>query len=245
LNDDESYVQKIYQLLDLVDSAIKEPPSRNTEPFLMPVESVFSLSGRGTVCTGRVERGQLKLGEAVDILGFHPAVQKTTVAGIEMFHKLMDDCRTGDNVGLLVKNVKKDQIQRGHCIVKSGTAQPSRRFKCTAYFLTKDEGGRHTPFSSDYEPIFYFRTASIPGHLWFPEEGELKWENVAKTGGARSALLTQKDGERTMVLPGDTREMYVELRTPLAIEKQLTFAMREGGRTIGAGVVLETFPEKF
>lgn len=244
LEGDPKYVPKIQDLLDACDTAILDPPNRSNEPFLMPIETVFSITGKGTVCTGRVERGRAKLNEPVEILGFNPPIQKTSLTGIEMFHKLLDSCESGDNVGLLCKGLKKDQVKRGHVLAAPGSVKPILRMKCRAYFTTKEEGGRSRGVSSDYEPIFYIRTAAVAGRMWLPEEGEVDWSLMKSSGGKREEAIKKSGGERVVIMPGDTRELYVMLQQPLAIEPQTTFAMREGGVTVGAGVVLEVYPEK-
>ncbi|HEX8675458.1 MAG TPA: EF-Tu/IF-2/RF-3 family GTPase, partial [Longimicrobium sp.] len=183
------------------------------KPFLMPVEDVFSITGRGTVATGRIERGIIKVGETVDLVGMNSA-KSTTVTGVEMFRKLLDEGQAGDNVGLLLRGVAKDDIQRGMVLAKPKTITPHTTFKAEVYVLTKEEGGRHTPFFNGYRPQFYFRTTDVTGSAALPEGVE-------------------------MVMPGDNVQMVVELITPIAMEKELRFAIREGGRTVGAGVVTE------
>jgi elongation factor Tu len=201
----------IMKLMDAVDKYIPEPKRATDKPFLMPVEDVFSISGRGTVVTGRIERGIVKVGEEVEIIGLRPTV-KTTITGIEMFRKLLDEGRAGDNAGLLLRGTKKEEVERGQVIAKPGSITPHKKFKCEAYILTKEEGGRHTPFFQGYRPQFYFRTTDVTG------------------------VVTLKAGTE-MVMPGDRVEMEVELIAPIAMEKELRFAIREGGRTVGAGVV--------
>jgi len=203
----------IMKLMEAVDAYIKEPQRVTDKPFLMPVEDVFSISGRGTVVTGRIERGIIKVGEEVEIVGIRPTV-KTTVTGIEMFRKLLDEGRAGDNAGCLLRGTKKEEVERGQVLAKPGSVMPHKKFKCEAYILTKEEGGRHTPFFNGYRPQFYFRTTDVTG------------------------VTTLKKGTE-MVMPGDRVEMDVELITPIAMEKELRFAIREGGRTVGAGVVTE------
>jgi len=203
----------IQELLDAVDAHIPEPVRDIDKPFLMPIEDVFSISGRGTVVTGRVERGLIKLQEEVDIVGFRPTT-KTVITGIEMFRKLLDEGRAGDNVGLLLRGIKRDDVERGQVIAKPASITPHTRFKCEVYVLTKEEGGRHTPFFQGYRPQFYFRTTDVTGTVKLPEGVE-------------------------MVMPGDNVSMEVTLITPVALEKELRFAIREGGRTVGAGVVSE------
>lgn len=208
----------IDKLMEACDSYIKEPARLTDKPFLMPVEDVFSISGRGTVVTGRIERGIIKIGEEIEIVGITPTV-KTTITGIEMFRKLLDEGRAGDNAGCLLRGTKKEEVQRGQVLAKPGSVQPHKNFKCEAYILTKEEGGRHTPFFNGYRPQFYFRTTDVTG------------------------VCTLKKGTE-MVMPGDRAEMEVELITPIAMEKELRFAIREGGRTVGAGVVVEILPDK-
>jgi len=203
--------QKITELMDAVDSYIPEPVREIDKPFLMPVEDVFSITGRGTVATGRIERGIIKVGESVELVGFG-AEKTTTVTGVEMFRKLLDEGQAGDNVGLLLRGVAKDEIERGMVLAKPKTITPHTKFKAEVYVLTKEEGGRHTPFFNGYRPQFYFRTTDVTGSAALPEGVE-------------------------MVMPGDNVQMTVELITPIAMEKELRFAIREGGRTVGAGVV--------
>ena len=204
----------IKELMDAVDDYIPTPDRKADMPFLMPVEDVFTISGRGTVATGRVERGQLKLGEEVEIIGLTDERRKTVVTGIEMFHKLLDYAEAGDNVGTLLRGVAKTEIERGQVLCKPGSIHPLTKFVGQVYVLTKDEGGRHTPFFNNYRPQFYFRTTDVTGVITLPEGTE-------------------------MCMPGDNVDMNVELITPLAIEKGLRFAIREGGRTVGSGVVIE------
>ena len=205
----------IKELMDAVDEYIPTPERNDNLPFLMPVEDVFTISGRGTVATGRVERGQLKLGEEVEIIGLTDERRKTVVTGIEMFHKLLDYAEAGDNVGTLLRGVAKTEIERGQVLCKPGSIHPLTKFVGQVYVLTKDEGGRHTPFFNNYRPQFYFRTTDVTGVITLPEGTE-------------------------MCMPGDNVDMKVELITPIAIEKGLRFAIREGGRTVGSGVVIET-----
>ena len=207
--------QCIKELMDAVDTWIPTPDRKEDMPFLMPVEDVFTISGRGTVATGRVERGQLKLGEEVEIVGLSDEKRKTVVTGIEMFHKLLDYAEAGDNVGTLLRGVAKTEIERGQVLAKPGSIHPLTKFVGQVYVLTKDEGGRHTPFFNNYRPQFYFRTTDVTGVITLPEGTE-------------------------MCMPGDNVDMKVELITPIAIEKGLRFAIREGGRTVGSGVVIET-----
>ena len=205
--------QKITALMDAVDSYIPEPVRETDKPFLMPVEDVFSITGRGTVATGRIERGIIKVGETVELVGMN-SEKSTTVTGVEMFRKLLDEGRAGDNVGLLLRGVAKDEIERGMVLAKPKSISPHTKFKAEVYVLTKEEGGRHTPFFNGYRPQFYFRTTDVTGTANLPEGVE-------------------------MVMPGDNVQMSVELITPIAMEKELRFAIREGGRTVGAGVVTE------
>ena len=204
----------IKELMDAVDSYIPTPPRDDSLPFLMPVEDVFTISGRGTVATGRVERGQLKLSEEVEIVGLTEEKKKTVVTGIEMFHKLLDFAEAGDNIGALLRGVDRQGIERGQVLAKPGSIHPHTKFKGQVYVLSKDEGGRHTPFFNNYRPQFYFRTTDVTGVITLPEGVE-------------------------MCMPGDNVEMSVELITPIAIEKGLRFAIREGGRTVGSGAVTE------
>ncbi len=203
----------IAELMDAVDSFIPEPVRPVEKPFLMPIEDVFSISGRGTVVTGRVERGIVKVGEEVEIVGIRPT-QKTVATGVEMFRKLLDEGRAGDNVGVLLRGTKREEVERGMVLAKPGSITPHTKFKAEVYILTKEEGGRHTPFFNGYRPQFYFRTTDVTGVAQLPEGTE-------------------------MVMPGDNVVMVVELITPIALEKELRFAIREGGHTVGAGVVVE------
>ena len=204
----------IKELMDAVDSWIPTPDRKEDMPFLMPVEDVFTISGRGTVATGRVERGKLNLNEKVEIVGLSDEKRETTVTGIEMFHKLLDYAEAGDNIGALLRGVAKTEIERGQVLSKPGSIHPHTKFVGQVYVLTKDEGGRHTPFFNNYRPQFYFRTTDVTGVITLPEGTE-------------------------MCMPGDNVDMNVELITPIAIEKGLRFAIREGGRTVGSGVVIE------
>ena len=204
----------IKELMDAVDSYIPTPDRKADMPFLMPVEDVFTISGRGTVATGRVERGQLKLSEEVEIVGLTDEKKKTVVTGIEMFHKLLDYAEAGDNIGALLRGVDRNGIERGQVLAKPGSIHPHTKFKGQVYVLSKEEGGRHTPFFNNYRPQFYFRTTDVTGVITLPEGTE-------------------------MCMPGDNVEMSVELITPIAIEKGLRFAIREGGRTVGSGAVTE------
>ncbi len=205
--------QAINKLMENVDSYIKTPDRPLDKPFLMPVEDVFSISGRGTVVTGRIEKGIVKVGEEVEIIGIRDT-QKTTVTGVEMFRKLLDEGRAGDNVGILLRGTKKEDVERGMVLAKPGSITPHTKFKAEAYVLTKEEGGRHTPFFKGYRPQFYFRTTDVTGVVTLPAGVE-------------------------MVMPGDNTPMDVELITPIAMDKGLRFAIREGGRTVGAGVISE------
>jgi len=205
--------QKITELMDAVDSYIPQPEREIDKPFIMPVEDVFSITGRGTVATGRIEAGVVKVGEEVELIGMGED-RKTVVTGVEMFRKLLDEGQAGDNVGLLLRGVGKDEIQRGQVLAKVGSITPHTKFKAEVYVLTKEEGGRHTPFFNNYRPQFYFRTTDVTGAVELPESVE-------------------------MVMPGDNVQMTVELITPIAMDKELRFAIREGGRTVGAGVVTE------
>ena len=213
LEGDAGHKENILKLMEAVDSYIPEPERPVDKPFLMPVEDVFSIEGRGTVCTGRVERGIIKKMEEVEIVGIRDT-QKTTVTDIEMFRKLLDEGRAGDNVGLLVRGLKKTDVERGQVIAKPGSVKPHKKFKAEIYVLSKDEGGRHTPFFSNYRPQFYFRTTDVTGSIKLPDGVE-------------------------MVMPGDNVALEVELITPIAMEQTMRFAIREGGRTVGAGRVAE------
>ena len=213
LNGDAEGEKAINALIEAVDSYIPEPQRPLDLPFLMPIEDVFNIEGRGTVCTGRVERGRIKKMEEVEIVGIKPTV-KTTVTDIEMFRKLLDDAMAGDNIGALLRGIKKEDIERGQVLAKPGSISPHKKFKAEVYILSKDEGGRHTPFFSNYRPQFYFRTTDVTGTVKLPDGVE-------------------------MVMPGDNISMEVELITPIAMEKTIRFAIREGGRTVGAGRVAE------
>jgi len=204
----------IWELMDAVDDYIPTPDRKSDLPFLMPVEDVFTITGRGTVATGRVERGQLKTGEEVEIVGLTDEKRKVVVTGIEMFRKILDYAESGDNIGCLLRGVQRTEIERGQVLAKPGSIHPHTKFKGQVYVLTKDEGGRHTPFFNNYRPQFYFRTTDVTGVITLPEGTE-------------------------MCMPGDNVDMDVELITPIAIEKGLRFAIREGGRTVGSGVVIE------
>ena len=200
------------ELMDAVDTAIPQPEREIDKPFLMPVEDVFTITGRGTVVTGRIERGIVKVNETVDIVGIKDEKQTTTVTGVEMFRKLLDEGRAGENVGLLLRGTKREDVERGQVVVKPGSITPHTGFDAQVYILGKDEGGRHTPFFNNYRPQFYFRTTDVTGVVTLPEGTE-------------------------MVMPGDNTEMSVELIQPIAMEESLRFAIREGGRTVGAGRV--------
>ncbi|MCR2033885.1 elongation factor Tu, partial [Anaerofustis stercorihominis] len=205
---------KILDLMKEVDAYIPEPVRDTDKPFLMPVEDVFSITGRGTVATGRVERGVVKVGEEVELVGIHPEIKKTVVTGVEMFRKMLDEGVAGDNIGALLRGVDRTEIERGQVLAKPGTIHPHTKFKAEVYVLTKDEGGRHTPFFNGYRPQFYFRTTDVTG-------------------------VVNLEGGAEMVMPGDNITTTIELITPIAIEQELRFAIREGGRTVGSGVVTE------
>ena len=212
LEGEEKWEEKIVELMDAVDSYIPTPERQTDKPFMMPVEDVFSITGRGTVATGRVERGQVKVGDSVDIIGIVEEPKSTTVTGVEMFRKLLDYAEAGDNIGALLRGVSRDDIQRGQVLAKPGTITPHTEFKAEVYVLSKEEGGRHTPFFTNYRPQFYFRTTDVTGICNLPEGVE-------------------------MVMPGDNIEMTVALIAPIALEEGTKFSIREGGRTVGAGVV--------
>jgi elongation factor Tu len=203
----------ILKLMEAVDSYIPQPKREKDQPFLMPIEDVFSISGRGTVVTGRVERGIVHVGDEIEIVGLKATI-KTVVTGVEMFRKLLDQGEAGDNIGALLRGTKREEVERGQVLAAPGSITPHTNFKCEAYVLTKEEGGRHTPFFSNYRPQFYFRTTDVTGTIKLPEGTE-------------------------MVMPGDNIAMEVELIAPIAMEKGLRFAIREGGRTVGAGVVAD------
>ena len=211
LEGDEKWVKTVEELMDAVDDFIPDPVRDKDKPFLMPIEDVFTITGRGTVVTGRAERGTLAINSDVEIVGIRP-VQKTTVTGIEMFHKQLDEAWAGENCGLLLRGLKRDDVERGQVVVKPGSITPHTNFEANVYILSKDEGGRHNPFYSNYRPQFYFRTTDVTGVITLPEGTE-------------------------MVMPGDTTEMSVELIQPIAMEEGLGFAIREGGRTVGSGRV--------
>src|SRR5436305_7494316 len=205
--------QAVLKLMAEVDRYIPQPVRDKDRPFLMPIEDVFSISGRGTVVTGRVERGVVKVGEEVEIVGLKDTI-KTVVTGVEMFRKLLDQGEAGDNIGALLRGTKREEVERGQVLAAPGSITPHTRFKCEAYILTKEEGGRHTPFFSNYRPQFYFRTTDVTGEVVLPQGTE-------------------------MVMPGDNVSMEIELIAPIAMDEGLRFAIREGGRTVGAGVVAE------
>ncbi len=213
LEGNPEWEEKIGELMDAVDAYIPNPVRETEKPFLMSVEDVFTISGRGTVATGRVERGHLKLGEEVEIVGIKPT-RKTVVTGIEMFHKMLDEATAGDNVGALLRGVNREEVERGQVLAKTGSVKPHTNFKAQVYVLSKEEGGRHTPFVSNYRPQFYFRTTDVTGVIRLPEGVD-------------------------MVMPGDNIEMIVELINPIAVEQGTKFSIREGGRTVGAGNVSE------
>ncbi|GAB3294655.1 elongation factor Tu [Parasphingorhabdus pacifica] len=212
LEGEEEWAQKIMDLLNAVDENVPDPARATDQPFLMPVEDVFSITGRGTVVTGRIERGVIKVNEEVELVGIKEKATKTTVTGVEMFRKLLDEGQAGDNVGLLVRGIKREDVERGQVVVKPGTTTPHTEFECQVFIRSKEDGGRHTPFFNNYRPQFYFRTTDVTGVVTLPEGTE-------------------------MVMPGDNVEMSVQLIQPIAMEDGLRFAIREGGRTVGAGRV--------
>ncbi|AKM17490.1 MULTISPECIES: elongation factor Tu [Geobacillus] len=214
LEGDPQWEEKIIELMNAVDEYIPTPQREVDKPFMMPIEDVFSITGRGTVATGRVERGTLKVGDPVEIIGLSDEPKATTVTGVEMFRKLLDQAEAGDNIGALLRGVSRDEVERGQVLAKPGSITPHTKFKAQVYVLTKEEGGRHTPFFSNYRPQFYFRTTDVTGIITLPEGVE-------------------------MVMPGDNVEMTVELIAPIAIEEGTKFSIREGGRTVGAGSVSE------
>jgi elongation factor Tu len=214
LEGDEEQKQKILELAEALDTYIPEPERPLDKPFLMPVEDVFSITGRGTVATGRIEQGIIKTSEEVEIVGIHPETEKTVVTGVEMFRKILDEGRAGDNVGCLLRGTKREEIERGQVLCKPGSITPHTKFKAEVYCLKKEEGGRHTPFFDGYRPQFYFRTTDVTGVAHLPEGTE-------------------------MVMPGDNVQMSIELIQPIAMDQGLRFAIREGGRTVGSGVVTE------
>src|SRR5687767_11157223 len=214
LEGDPEWTPKILELMAAVDSYIPEPVRDVDKPFLMPIEDVFTITGRGTVVTGRIEQGKLSIGEEVEIVGIHPQVEKTTVTGLEMFLKTLDYAQAGDNAGALLRGVKREEVERGQVLAKPGSITPHTQFKAEVYVLSKDEGGRHTPFFNGYRPQFYFRTTDVTGSINLPEGQE-------------------------MVMPGDNTNMEIEMGQPIAMDEGLRFAIREGGRTVGAGVVTD------
>jgi elongation factor Tu len=214
LEGDEEHSKKILELMEAVDSYIPEPVRDTDKPFLMPIEDVFTITGRGTVVTGRIEQGQINSGEEVEIIGIKDEVQKTVVTGLEMFNKTLDFAQAGDNAGVLLRGTKREEVERGQVVAKPGSITPHTYFSAEVYVLSKDEGGRHTPFFNGYRPQFYFRTTDVTGAIKLPEGQE-------------------------MVMPGDNTNMEIELGQPIAMDQGLRFAIREGGRTVGAGVVTE------
>jgi elongation factor Tu len=214
LEGDEQWIAKILELMEAVDSYIPEPERDVDKPFLMPIEDVFTITGRGTVVTGRIEQGQIKSGDEIEIVGIHPKTEKTVVTGLEMFNKTLDFAQAGDNAGALLRGTKREEVERGQVLAKPGSITPHTQFKAEVYVLSKDEGGRHTPFFDGYRPQFYFRTTDVTGSIKLPEGQE-------------------------MVMPGDNTNMDIELIQPIAMDQGLRFAVREGGRTVGAGVVTQ------
>ena len=212
LEGDAEWTPKILELMEAVDSYIPEPERDVDKPFLMPIEDVFTITGRGTVVTGRVEQGKIKSGDEVEMVGIHPAIEKTVVTGLEMFNKTLDDAQAGDNAGALLRGIKREDVERGQVLAKPGSITPHTEFKAEVYVLSKEEGGRHTPFFNGYRPQFYFRTTDVTGSIALPEGQE-------------------------MVMPGDNTNMDINLIQPIAMDEGLRFAVREGGRTVGAGVV--------
>ncbi|GHF44959.1 elongation factor Tu-1 [Streptomyces mashuensis] len=212
LEGDEKWGKSVLDLMTAVDEAIPQPERETDKPFLMPVEDVFTITGRGTVVTGRIERGVLRVNEEVEIIGIREQSTRTTVTGIEMFRKLLDEGQAGENVGLLLRGIKREDVERGQCVIKPGSVTPHTEFEGQAYILSKEEGGRHTPFFNNYRPQFYFRTTDVTGVVTLPQDKE-------------------------MVMPGDNTAMSVQLIQPVAMEEGLKFAIREGGRTVGAGQV--------
>jgi elongation factor Tu len=212
LEGDEKWAEAVLELMTAVDDNVPDPVRELDKPFLMPIEDVFTITGRGTVVTGRVERGQINVNEEVEIVGIREKSTKTTVTGVEMFRKLLDSGQAGDNVGLLVRGIKREDVERGQVVVKPGTTTPHTDFEGRVYILSKDEGGRHTPFFNNYRPQFYFRTTDVTGVVTLPEGTE-------------------------MVMPGDNTDISVQLIQPVAMDEGLRFAIREGGRTVGAGQV--------
>jgi elongation factor Tu len=214
LEGDEEAKQAIFELTDALDNYIPEPQRDLDKPFLMPVEDVFTITGRGTVATGRIEQGKVNVGDEIELVGIHPETSKTVVTGVEMFRKLLDEGQAGDNVGCLLRGVKREEIERGQVLAKPASITPHTKFKAEVYCLTKEEGGRHTPFFNGYRPQFYFRTTDVTGVVNLGEGTE-------------------------MVMPGDNTQMEIELIQPIAMDEALRFAIREGGRTVGSGVVTE------
>jgi len=214
LEGDAEWAKTVQALMDAVDEYIPEPERATDKPFLMPIEDVFTITGRGTVVTGRVERGVLKVNEEVEIVGIHEKSTKSTVTGVEMFRKLLDEARAGENVGLLLRGVKREDVERGQVVIKPGTMTPHTEFEAQVYILSKDEGGRHTPFYDNYRPQFYFRTTDVTGVVKLPEGTD-------------------------MVMPGDNTEMAVTLIQPIAMDDGQPFSIREGGRTVGSGKVVK------
>ena len=214
LEGDEEHKQKILELMEAVDTYIPEPERDVDKPFLMPIEDVFTITGRGTVVTGRIEQGKIESGNGVEIVGIHPQTEKTVVTGLEMFNKTLDYAQAGDNAGALLRGTKREEVERGQVLAQPGSITPHTQFKAEVYVLSKDEGGRHTPFFNGYRPQFYFRTTDVTGAIKLPEGQE-------------------------MVMPGDNTNMEIDLGQPIAMDQGLRFAVREGGRTVGAGVVTE------
>jgi elongation factor Tu len=214
LEGDAEWTPKILELMEAVDTHIPEPTRDVDKPFLMPIEDVFTITGRGTVVTGRIEQGKIEVGAEVEMIGIHPEVAKTVVTGLEMFQKTLDYAQAGDNAGLLLRGTKREEVERGQVLAKPGSIKPHTHFKAEVYVLSKEEGGRHTPFFNNYRPQFYFRTTDVTGAVKLPEGQE-------------------------MVMPGDNTNMEIELIQPIAMDQGLRFAIREGGRTVGAGVVTE------
>ena len=214
LEGDAEWAKSVQELMDAVDTYIPEPERATDKPFLMPIEDVFTITGRGTVVTGRVERGILKVNEEVEIVGIHEKSTKSTVTGVEMFRKLLDEARAGENVGLLLRGIKREDVERGQVVIKPGTMTPHTEFEAQVYILSKDEGGRHTPFYDNYRPQFYFRTTDVTGVVKLPEGTD-------------------------MVMPGDNTEMSVTLIQPIAMDDGQPFSIREGGRTVGSGKVIK------
>jgi elongation factor Tu len=212
MNGDPKWSESVLELMNAVDDYIPQPERETDKPFLMPIEDVFTITGRGTVVTGRIERGIIKTGEQVEIVGIRPEKITTTVTGVEMFRKILDEGRAGENVGILLRGTKKEDVERGMVVIKPGTTTPHTEFEGNVYVLTKEEGGRHKPFFSNYSPQFYFRTTDVTGVVHLSEGTE-------------------------MVMPGDNTDMHVTLNKPIAMEEGLKFAIREGGRTVGAGRV--------